>query len=422
MVWNQNEKTEGYTNFLWVLLIGLAFTCGLDPVFASYGIGLFCFCWTLFFNYQILMDWFQERKWALWGTLFLGSNYTFSCYATGGLETSLQMALQMILCWLYFRLRVSFSYRYLVLCSCVMTLSLWNRLDTGLFLILLIAGLQKQLQSGSTNHRIRNHLSLFLPITLFVGTWLTWKFFYYGNLLPNTFYIKFSSAVAQGAYSLYLFFFSYGLFPFLLLGLFSISLWKTDFRMRFIFAFMILWMLYLIYIGGDFMEFRMMLPLLPPLFWMTLWNVRQPSFSRPILQTIFVGILLGSLHHQLTFETHLRREGIDSISQLNSYVNEDQLNWTQIGKMLAYYFPDRDIRLATSAVGAIPYYSRLDTVDILGLNDPWIAHYGDIWGNRPGHQKHATLEYLKQREVHLLLGNPWIKPHDRVIRYSLKTL
>ena len=33
--------------------------------------------------------------------------------------------------------------------------------------------------------------------------------------------------------------------------------------------------------------------------------------------------------------------------------------------------------IATTASGAIPYYSRLRTIDMLGLNDPWIARHGD---------------------------------------------
>jgi hypothetical protein len=57
-----------------------------------------------------------------------------------------------------------------------------------------------------------------------------------------------------------------------------------------------------------------------------------------------------------------------------------------------YYFPlkrtlhhDPSITITVGAVGVIPYYSRLKTVDWFGLNDKWVAWYGDFTGYRPGH-------------------------------------
>lgn len=170
------------------------------------------------------------------------------------------------------------------------------------------------------------------------------------------------------------------------------------------------------------MEFRLILPLLPPLFWIFLWIAREHALSPPLWRVLATWILLGNLHHTLLFERWMPREGIDSVSQLHSYVNETDVNWALIGKVLEEYFPEQNVSIAVSAAGAIPYYSRLPTVDILGLNDAWIARHGENWGTRPGHSKHATLDYLKQKNVHLLIGNPWIKPVDRVVRYSFKTV
>jgi hypothetical protein len=80
--------------------------------------------------------------------------------------------------------------------------------------------------------------------------------------------------------------------------------------------------------------------------------------------------------------------------------------------------------IATSAAGAIPYYSDLPSVDQLGLNDLWIARHGPIRGTRPGHQRSATARYLKERGVHLVLGHPKVKTIQDKIRdrFSLEDL
>jgi hypothetical protein len=67
---------------------------------------------------------------------------------------------------------------------------------------------------------------------------------------------------------------------------------------------------------------------------------------------------------------------------------------------------DRDVTLAVMAAGAIPYYSDLRTVDMLGLSDPWIAREGVILGSRPGHRRGATLPYLVSKHVNIVL-HPW---------------
>jgi hypothetical protein len=64
--------------------------------------------------------------------------------------------------------------------------------------------------------------------------------------------------------------------------------------------------------------------------------------------------------------------------------------------------------IATTAAGAIPYYSKLKTIDMLGLSDAWIARHGEIYTQRPGHRRVASLDYLERRGVNLVIGHPWL--------------
>jgi len=63
-----------------------------------------------------------------------------------------------------------------------------------------------------------------------------------------------------------------------------------------------------------------------------------------------------------------------------------------------------------TAAGAIPYHSGLRTIDMLGINDLWIARHGRILSARPGHQRIATLDYLIESGTHLIIGHPFLVP------------
>ena len=93
LVWNPGEWVEGYTNFLWTILMGAVHLLHGDPVFWSTAIGLAAFAGSLFLTYRIALQVFQSDDVSLLAVILLGTNYTFSAYATGGLETSLQALL-----------------------------------------------------------------------------------------------------------------------------------------------------------------------------------------------------------------------------------------------------------------------------------------------------------------------------------------
>ena len=63
----------------------------------------------------------------------------------------------------------------------------------------------------------------------------------------------------------------------------------------------------------------------------------------------------------------------------------------------------RDVYLATGCVGAIPYYSNIRTLDVLGLTDAHVAHGPFALKPRRSmaHDKDATPEYIQQRGVDL---------------------
>ncbi len=92
LTWNigEPEKVEGYTNFLWVMMIAFVEALKFDPVKSSMVLGVLSAIGTLFFTYKLSLMFLRSRFIGLVTVILLGTNYSFSSYITGGLETQLQ--------------------------------------------------------------------------------------------------------------------------------------------------------------------------------------------------------------------------------------------------------------------------------------------------------------------------------------------
>jgi len=116
--------------------------------------------------------------------------------------------------------------------------------------------------------------------------------------------------------------------------------------------------------------------------------------------------LFGSIHHYTTFAYV---EGIEPVRQLYGHIRNPDEHWGEIGKALGACFEyDRDVSIATTAAGAIPYYSKLTAIDMFGLNDTSIARHGYYFGRAAGHERIATLQYLLERKVNIVVSHPYV--------------
>jgi arabinofuranosyltransferase len=410
LVWNpgSGERIEGYTNFLWTFLMAAAIAAGLDPVPTSKILGLLFALGTLFVTYRLAARLLQSRSAALLAVVLLGTNYTFSAFATSGLETQMQTFLILASASLAFsiaerdRWSVLRSAAFSVLCAAALLTRLDSAIPILVLFIYLLMNLTKR-PSGEGRRAVAG-AALVLPALLATGSWLLWKHAYYGSWLPNSYYAKgamFSLDILKGGV-LYLFEFfrSYCLLPLAFIFLFMFRNVLVRRGMRLLACMCALWCLYIVRVGGDFMEFRFIVPVLPFIFILASATVRVLQSWR--MQAAFVAmILLCSLFHAVTFRG---TPGVESIPKLRDYITGESGHWELAGKALGELFPEGGVMLATTAAGAIPYYSKLPAVDMLGINDAWVARNGAIIGPRAGHQRAATLAYLNERGVNLVVG------------------
>jgi hypothetical protein len=159
-------------------------------------------------------------------------------------------------------------------------------------------------------------------------------------------------------------------------------------------------------VGGDFMEYRMLVPVLP---WIALLVVAALIRLRPVARWAWVGALAlaGLLTPLWPYFPGVPQE-TRALARLAS-------DWQRIGVALSCMEHARPpLVIGVTAAGAVPFYSGLETLDLLGLTDPWVARHGDPLrtraGSRPGHSRIATADYVERRGVHLLLNHPWLAP------------
>jgi hypothetical protein len=425
-VWNPGERVEGYTNFLWMVLISVGLRLGADAVALSYALGLACFAGSLLLTWRAAELLLARRDLALLTMVLLGTNFTFSSYATGGLETQLQAMLFAAMVLLTVRAWVAgrCGSGSMALLSVAAGAAFLTRMDSALAIILLLPAAAGAVWRRTARGRRRwvRLAALLLPAAGIAVAWLAWKLQYYGDVFPNTFYAKTGSSAAlfRGTYYLYAFLLSYLLVPFALL---LAAAWRTLLErahrpVLLLAVVAVVWTAYVVKVGGGFMEFRFFVPILPLLMVLVVWVLFR-FVSRPAVRWALLGVLVvGWVNHPVTFGEVNFTRGIMNVDALR--IRNKQPTWEQVGQALGEAFdPSDDVLMATTAAGAIPYYSRLRTVDMLGLNDPWVARHGVHYVDRPGHTKIAPVSHLEQRGVHLLVSYPWTPPPDRELPPAL---
>ena len=402
-----------------MLWIALGLKLGVEPVRWSHFGGMISFLGAVYGTWRLASLIFRESLAALLAVLLLIANYTFLAYATGGLETMLQAALvclAMLQLHRIARRKAGIARPFLL--SSLLAAAVLTRMDSALPAAIIGIAALVFLYREPANWK--SYLALALPFAVLVGSWFIWKATYYGRILPNSYYAKVSggAGLANGLVYLWRFFHWYLLWPFLLLGALVLLVRRreTNRRLMLLLIVILVWCGYVIWVGGDFMEFRFLVPIAPFLFvllaYLVYYQIGRVLIRRPAaVSLVTLGALLAvSVFHARSFVGVTADRTLDSISSLADFygVYPDH-DWRKIGETMKSAFKGVPAVLATSAVGAIPYYSDLRTVDMLGLNDRYVAEHGvrsDASYRRPGHLRHAPLSYLQQQKVNFVIGHP----------------
>jgi len=361
LVFNYGERVEGYTNFLWIMLLSLASIAGLPIIPVSKVIGVACGAATVLMAFLITREFSDHRRWYIpfIAPVFLVANGALAYWVIGGLETGLFIFL--------FSLALYLEFRKPSLTPFVLILATLTRPEGGLLFAIIFLyrwltlkrGLKSLAEYGGT------YIGLLVPYAIF-------KLIYFGDFLPNPFYAKTGMSLeylSSGLAYFAKFAFHYGLF-----GLFVLMplpfLRRLPEKIKLAWLVVVIYSIYIVLVGGDVLKVhRFFLPILPMFFGIfvyTAWTIandyRKSKWTSIAIVVVSVGYIAWSLIVPLNYITSTRFLETHFVDKMTFVTGE-------LAKV------DRtDFSIATTTIGKVSYMLKgHKVIDMLGLTDRYIA-------------------------------------------------
>lgn len=373
LVFNPGERVEGYTNFLWVTLLAAVPNLAANAVIAAKILGVLFNVLTLVVCY-FLCGMTRAAKAPAYGAalLLISSNAALIAAGVDGLETPLFTLLMCSAVLAYLKgLRDAHpraQTAWLATSSLLFGLLVMTRPDGA-----LAYGLIWLHAAWRFRFRPRNLALFSIPFLLLYTPYFLWRWHYYGSLFPNTFYAKHGGSLilfvrgaarirnflglqtggllVAGAVAFGVLFFASTESAVLALAIFSRLLFE-------------LWS------GGEWAGyFRFLIPALPFLWilierYLVGW-VRAAGLGRRGSYAL-AGLLALMLVNQALHFVSLRGQLFEPhrIGFERAHV--------ALGRWLKANSPP-NTTVAVGAIGAIPFYSGLRVIDLVGLADTHVA-------------------------------------------------
>jgi len=414
LVFNPGERVEGYTNFLWTVLMAGAAKLGLDIPSTAQVLGSGFSLATLAVLVR-MPGGPSTPGWRVFPAVLLCVSESWAAWAVGGLESVFAAFLVVVAIYAFLRHQSDRKPRLLVGAAVAASLAAMTHPSHVLVaLVLAIALGAEALHRRSTTALIR-FTAVFVAL---FGTYFLLRALYYGALLPNTFYAKVGasgSVLARGR--AYLF----GVlqaFPFLALAVVGFAgLWirrrrgtpdaepgaSADWDAPVLLGLVALYLLYALAIGGD--AFPALRLLVVPLPLLCLIAARVLAPLRPRLRWMVAAVLVaGTAGFAYRHPKHRELDLAVAVDNIAMYKTA--------GLWMKQNFPAGSV-LAYSGAGVVPYYGEMRFIDTLGLVDAHIARTRTkaIGQGLAGHEK-GDGRYVLSREPDFIMftGTPISSP------------
>lgn len=426
-VFNPGEKVEGYTNFLWTMLIAGFAVAGLPwhvIIPLTQLLGLLCGVGVLLLAFLLFRRRGLGPPWlAAIPPLLLAANGAFAYWCVSGMETGLFSLLLAAAFLLYLDTNTP---RGRIAASVLLGMAAVTRPEGTLFMLLLllhfaVVTLSRDRGRAVSVANLGSLAALLLPFLALVTPHYLWRLSYYGYPFPNTFYAKtgFSfSYLKSGAEYLWSFLQAYALWGLLFLVPAAAAIAGRRVRLAspLFFGLLVLpvFAAYTVLVGGDVLRiFRFYVPVLALLYlvvtealWLLPWSrIASAAVLVSLLPYTFIAPFSRSPDRGT--RDFLRRQRKVLVTGLRAEILRNQLlenglveKMTATGRWLNAHL-DPDEWFAGTTIGAVSFAADRKMVDMLGLTDATIAHHPeDILGPRV---------YWKERNYntrHVLQRNP----------------
>ena len=429
LVFNPGERVEGYTNFLWTVLMAAVAKTGLDipraaqvlgTVFSLASLGVVVYlarALGIGARGAVEGSWLSRLLPVLPAVLLCVSE-TWAVWAVGGLENVFAAfwVLLAVAAYLRFRAASRPSALYAAAVSCVLA-ALTHPAHTVVAMVLGLALAWDTRRGARTWQPFVAFIALFGGL---YGAYFVLRAIYYESLFPNTFYAKvgMSAAMLQrgGAYL--------GTMAIAFPFLFALCGWAGVlwFRRRgaaapegddparhpagVLLGTVAVYLLYALAIGGEaFPALRLLVVPLPLAASVAVWSLQ--AFRLPVRAAAALVLVVG---------TAACSYWNPKMRQLDFRIEGDALGvYRAAGLYLKQNLPPSTL-LAYSGAGVLAYYSELPFLDTLGLTDKHIARTTakDIGLGMAGHEKGDGAYVLSRHPDYVMFtGAPISSPAPR---------
>lgn len=422
LVYNAGERVEGYSNCLWTVLLAAGARLGMDIVLLSIALALLAGLATA----SLLWVWsarlFEDRPTARGdadgpegngapgglGTagvtvlaalppLLYAANPSQARFVFSGMETLLFGFLLAAAAWLLLTRNAPLS------SGLVFALAAMTRPEGAMYwlvaaVLLLLPGAAGGLDPGADQAaRWRRARGLVAGFVVPFGIYFVWRYHYYGDLLPNTFYAKAAGfswqRIARGRASLVQVAAWWSIYPVLVAAVAALPSLLTAGTpasgrrlacLRLAGAYVAVTVIYFVYVGGDFLPFfgpRFFIPALPfglllaaeglgnLARWLSSSLARSLGTRHAVERaTAWAGALL-LLANAFWFAFPSRYYG--------THLTELMERLEDLGRLISAITPP-DTVIADGEAGIVPYYSRRANIDMYGLADHHIGHMAPL--------------------------------------------
>ncbi len=362
-VFNPGERVEGFSNPLWMLTLAIFYYLPGDLLVYSKILG-----WLFYLGTGMLLIRNSERLSLnpYFSLLLYIASLPIAIWSMSGMETPLYMFLLLYCVYVLVKSKSGLSTTtYLALFTFLLLARPEAVLHCVIFSLVLL--LQRRIS-------LRQIIYAALIVILLVAL----RFWYYGEILPNTYFAKSYQSISRWHITIVNYLGSYFSFPgllFALYGLLSIVKYPKG-KLYLFWTFIFLQLYFCVKVGGDWMPaWRFIVPVIPLLILISC-KTHAYLFSRlgkthQLILIISITSLFVCLNYLSVKKIIFNPEIIPNIKSLKKTVS----NWNPNYEKLASWLNKRqDVKLvAVGELGYFGHYTNFHFLDLHGLIDKTIA-------------------------------------------------
>lgn len=400
--WNVGEPpVEGYTGVALAIALSGFIKAGLSPVTMSHVIGIVSYFLGLLMLFLIL----RRLKIGTVGTisgLFLYCTIPILfTHALSGLDTMPFLGLYLTGAFLFLGViePSKFNQRLKEIIFFLVLLILSLTRPEGVALCGLFLAAAFYIKRAEDRKMLRQYVFGFIIFYLLpASVYFVWRYNYYGQLLPNTFYVKTNVGFSiSNLLDLVRFLIRYFALPIgVCVVLFSAEMdlvWKKiknkEFfhNNKFLVVFLSVNLIFVLLLILQFthshlsMNYaaRFYVPILP-LLWIVValgidygWKaIRQMKDDNPLRYKFFIIFLIFATSYQFAFHLSKLKGEVKFAHDYKVLLDVEHIS---IGKTLKKIVPANEWLISYMDAGAVPYFSGLRTIDYGGLSDRFLANW-----------------------------------------------